>query len=112
MEITTGCLVEAQFNFWGFYPDTFKTACVSPVFKSGDKFQINNYRPISGLPVLDLIIEKLFYNRIVSFINNNNILSPKQFSFRKNLDTSDAVAEFVHNIYQSFNEDSYFGAIF
>ena len=95
-----------------YYPDILKIACVSPVFKSGDKLQLNNYRPISGLPVLNLIIERLFYNRFVSFINNNSILFSKQYGFRRNLGTVDAVADFVHCIYQSFNEDAYFGAIF
>ena len=72
----------------GVYPDRLKVACITPIFKSGDPCDINNYRPISGLPVLNIIIENLLYSRFISFINQNNILIPKQYGFRQGLGTT------------------------
>ena len=43
----------------GVFPDALKHAKVVPVFKSGDIFNITNYRPISVLPILSNILEKL-----------------------------------------------------
>ena len=46
--------------------------------------------------VLNIIIDKLSYSRFVYFIDNNNILFPKQYGFRKNIGNTDADIEYVH----------------
>ena len=43
----------------GFLPDTWKNAKVNQIFKTGEKDNVNNYRPISILPTLSKIIEKM-----------------------------------------------------
>ena len=45
-----------------------------PVYKSGDAMSLNNYRPVSILPFFSKILEKLVYNRLLSFINKHSIL--------------------------------------
>jgi len=42
------------------FPIAFKLAKVTPIYKKGEKSNKNNYRPISVLPVLSLIFEKIF----------------------------------------------------
>ena len=59
-----------------------KIAKVIPIFKSGDSSQITNYRPISLLTVFSKIIERIVYNKLVSFLTNFKILSPHQYGFR------------------------------
>ena len=49
----------------GAFPDALKHAKVVPVVKSGDKFNMTNYRSISVLPILSKILEKLMYNRLI-----------------------------------------------
>jgi len=66
----------------GIVPSKLKIAKVIPVFKSGDKHSFNNYRPISILPALSKILERLIYSRIIKFIDKHNILTPDQFGFR------------------------------
>ena len=51
----------------GSYPDDLKNARVIPVFKSGSKDKVQNYRPISNLSVFNKIFEKLTYSRISCF---------------------------------------------
>ena len=67
----------------GKYPDMLKIACVSVLYKAGDKDDVNNYRPISCLPLLNKIFEKLLYNRLISFLESNKLLFPCHFGFRK-----------------------------
>jgi hypothetical protein len=59
-----------------------KTAKVVPIFKSGDSTDINNYRPISLLSSFGKILEKIVANKLVSFLESNNLVSTQQFGFR------------------------------
>ena len=52
----------------GIYPDLLKIACVTVLYKTGEKSNVNNYRPISCLPLLNKIFEKLVYARLYSFL--------------------------------------------
>ena len=78
------------------FPECFKTAKIIPIFKSGDSnYSTVNYRPISMLPFLSKIFEKLMCARLDSYLKSNNILCTNQFGFRKNSNTSDAAIEFL-----------------
>ena len=65
------------------FPNRLKIACVIPGHKSGPKEIIDNYRPISNLPVLSKIFETLSLSRMTSFVEKCNLLSNAQFGFRK-----------------------------
>ena len=82
----------------GVFPSRMKIAKVIPMFKSGTKTDVTNYRPISLLPQFSKILEKLFLTRINSFLIANNILSSSQYGFRTKLSTSLAVMELIEEI--------------
>jgi uncharacterized protein (UPF0371 family) len=46
-------------------PQNIKIAKVVPIFKSGDNIKLNNNRPISILPVLSTILERIIYNKMI-----------------------------------------------
>ena len=50
------------------YPDIWKLANVIPIFKKGDKQVINNYRPISLLPICGKMFEKIVFNNLYSYL--------------------------------------------
>ena len=85
----------------------FKLAKVVPVFKKGARHDVNNYRPISLLPVFSKILEKLVYWRLLSFLTRQNFFHENQFGFRKNYSTSHAATLLVENITNAFEEKSY-----
>ena len=58
----------------GVFPDEMKIAKIVPLFKSGNRQEFSNYRPVSILPQFSKMLEKLFCNRLVSFIQKNNIM--------------------------------------
>jgi hypothetical protein len=62
----------------GEIPDQIKTAKVVPIFKSRDSTDINNYRPISLLSSFGKILEKIVANKLVSFLESNNLISKQQ----------------------------------
>ena len=58
----------------GTFPKLMKLAKILPIFKSGSRFDVNNYRPISLLSVFSKILEKLMHNRLYSFLEQNNVI--------------------------------------
>ncbi|XP_057298769.1 uncharacterized protein LOC130629535 [Hydractinia symbiolongicarpus] len=78
---------------------SLRTSRVVPVYKNkGSSIDVSNYRPISLLSNIEKIYEKVMYNRIIGFLNNHDILYPKQFGFRKQHSTSQAVLTIVERI--------------
>ena len=82
----------------GIFPDELKVTKVFPIYKSDDKKCISNYRPISVLSFFSKVFEKVMYNHLIDFIDDNNILSKHQFGFRKNHSTNHAVIALVDKI--------------
>ena len=56
------------------YPDMLKRAKVSPIFKRGSKADINNYRPISVLPIINSVFERHFSNCMIEYLETNKFL--------------------------------------
>ncbi len=82
---------------WGILPSKLKQANVIPIFKKGDRTNLNNYRPISLLPVLSKVFEKVINLQLTRIIENGYI-DDNQFGFRKNHCTEDAILKFVDRI--------------
>ena len=94
----------------GVFPDQLKIARVIPVFKSGSQEILTNYRPISVLPIFSKVFEKCIYNRLLSFINECNILTSNQYGFREGHSTSHALINFIRNVTNAIdNEEAMLG---
>ena len=68
---------------------------------------VNNYRPISLLSIFNQLLEKIISKRLTSFINNHNILYSKQFSFRSQHSTTQAVLSIIHKIQEGVESRKY-----
>jgi hypothetical protein len=88
----------------GSIPNSFKIAVISPVHKSGDKTDINNYRPISLLNVFSKIFEIIIKKRLLTYLEENLILPISQYGFRENLGTEDALAQLSKDIYTNLEQ--------
>jgi hypothetical protein len=80
----------------GTFPSRLKYSTIIPNYKSGDKLDMSNFRPISILICISKILEKIIYNRIYSHITINNILTKDQFGFRNNMSTDNASYTLLH----------------
>jgi hypothetical protein len=67
---------------YGIFPASLKVARVVPIFKGGDPTKLINYRPVSILPSISKLLERLMYNRIMSFTNKYSLLTRSQYGFR------------------------------
>ena len=80
IENSLACLFNTSIETSQF-PDSWKLARVTPIFKEGDKTEKSNYRPISVLPVISRLFEKLVANQIYQHMNDNGYFSPDQSGF-------------------------------
>ena len=86
----------------GMFPDMFKLAKIIPVFKNDSPLTPSNYRPISILPILSKIFERLMYNRLLSFVSTYKLLVPHQYGFQTGKSTELALNEICSNIKNTF----------
>lgn len=96
----------------GIFPDNLKLAIVKPIFKKDDKAKIDNYRPITLIPILSKIYEKVMHAKLTSFFNKYHILNERQYGFQKNKSTSHAIFDLVRETMFGLNEKSYTTALF
>ena len=88
----------------GIFPEKMKIAKVIPVYKTGSTESVNNYRPISVLPMFSKIYEKCLYNRLLKFLNQCNIITDSQYGFRSGRSTSSALVDLIHKVSNAFDK--------
>ena len=96
----------------GTFPNLFKKSKVIPIYKSGNKNDFNNYRPICLNIQFSKILEKLFFSRLLSFCDFHNIISSSQFGFRKGLSTLHAIETLQKAIIDSLIFNKYCVGLF
>ena len=79
----------------GVFPDKLKIAKIVPIFKKNDPTLLDNYRPISLLPVFSKIFERVIFDQLHNHFNLHNLYFESQYGFRKKHSTESAVLELV-----------------
>lgn len=90
----------------GIYPDLFKIAVVTPVFKKGDRYQVENYRPISLISNFGKILEKIIKCRLITHLVKHSLISDKQYGFQEKKSTSDAIARLTTLMYDAVDKST------
>lgn len=96
----------------GSVPDDLKTARITPIFKSGNKQELDNYRPISVLPVVSKLLERAVHIQLYAHLSQNQLLNPYQCGFRKLHSTETAAISFVDTIRRNIDHGMMTGAVF
>ena len=96
----------------GVFPDLMKLAKIIPIFKSGSKLLVTNYRPISLLSVFSKIFEKLVHQQLYTFLESQSILYTSQFGFQKGRSTQHSLIEIVEKIRDCLEHRNYGCGIF
>lgn len=86
-------------------PAQFKECIVIPIFKTGKKNEMTNYRPICLISNIGKIFEKCLNNRLNDFLNKFTVLSKQQFGFRQKVSTEDALQLLTSTILENFNKN-------
>ena len=82
----------------GVFPETFKKYKIIPLYKMGDSSLLSNYRPISLLPTISKIFERIIYNQLYQYFNDNELLAEQQYGFRVQLSNEYAAIKLFDHI--------------
>ena len=104
-------LLFRQVSCSGIFPDSLKIAKVFPVFKAGSKTDVNIYRPVSILPCLLKLIEKLILKSVTSFLDKHENIQPHQFGFRKKHSSIHAFLDKLSSCYDAINEKIFYASL-
>ena len=91
----------------GTFPDKLKIAKIVPIYKSGCKSSVCNYRPISLLPYFSKLFEKIVYIRLYHFLSANSIINDFQFGFRAGYSSYMPIMQMYDHVSQNL-ENNYF----
>ena len=94
------------------FPDVWKKAKVTPIFKSGDKTNVSNYRPISVLPIVSKIIERAVHDQLYEYMSNVGLLSNAQSGFRPNHSTTTTLLDVQDYILKNMDSGYSTGVLF
>lgn len=110
------CLIQRIFNAilkLNYFPSTWKLAKIIMIPKPGkDKTQVKSYRPISLLPILSKLFEKLLLEKIQPHLNQNNTIPQHQFGFRHKHSTIEQVHRITNCIKKALDERKYCTGVF
>ena len=96
----------------GIYPDMLKIANAIPIFKKDSKLVVSNYRPISLLSNINKLLEKLMFNRVYKFLEDNKCLYSFQFGFRTRHSTNQTLISITESIRAALDEGKVAGGVF
>ena len=86
-------------SIWHYsLPAEWKIHCITPIFKSGNKNSVTNYRPISLLCIISKVLERLIYNKVIACIYTS--ISTHQFGFMKGYSTLQQLLIFLNSIHE------------
>ena len=85
------------------FPSEWKLARLLPLFKKGPRNLAENYRPISILPSISKLMERIMYDQLYEYLNENSLLSDHQFGFRKFHSTASALLDCTNSWYMNMD---------
>ncbi|CAF1497459.1 unnamed protein product [Didymodactylos carnosus] len=86
------------------FPQKWKTGYVTAIFKSGNPHEVNNYRPITLLPIISKVFERLIYRKVYGYLTKYQLLSANQSGFRHGDSTVNQLIAIVHEILLAFDK--------
>ena len=96
----------------GIFPDLMKIAKVQPLYKAGDIALPDNFRPISLLPVLSKVLERVVFRSLSLHLKHENVIYPRQYGFRKDNSTIEAIMNLVGESLLGFDNNQMILSVF
>ena len=98
------CILNASL-LTGVIPRDLKIARITPVYKGkGSKYDESNYRPISVIASLAMILEREVAKQVMKYLLDNDLICIDQFAFLKNHSTVTSLHRLVDDWFEAFNE--------
>ena len=96
----------------GIVPNKLKVAKIVPLHKKNDINNVENYRPIALLSVFAKLLEKVMHKRLYDFLLKCDILTSKQFGFRRNYSTDLSIVNFTNDILREITNGMFCYGVF
>lgn len=116
LPIRAKCVIRDIFNAiikLNYFPETWKLAKIIMIPKPGkDRTQVKSYRPISLLPILSKLFERILLEKMLPHINQNGVLPNHQFGFRNKHSTIEQVHKISNCIKTALDENKYCTGVF
>ena len=88
----------------GIFPSEWKKGNIVPIHKKGNKQMVQNYRPVSLLPICGKILERLMLNEMFEFFIENKLISSSQSGFKPGDSCINQLLSITHEVYSSFDK--------
>lgn len=96
-----------------YFPKTWKKSIITVIHKPGKpSSQVESYRPISLLPTLSKLFEKIIKKRLDSYVSNSSLIPPHQFGFRSHHSTTHQLLRVSEDIINGFERRCHTAAVF
>ena len=97
------CIINTSITT-GVVPTAWKHSIIVPLFKSGDQKEPQNYRPISLLPIVSKVLEKVIALQLTEYLETRHLLSTTQHGFRSTLSTDSALLTLSNMLYENIDK--------
>ena len=94
------------------FPKECKKGRVIPIFTSGTRENVDNYRPVSVLNCLSKVCERIVFNALYSFLVQEDLLYKLQSRFRHFHSTATSLIDIIDSIYETLDNGNISGALF
>ena len=85
------------------YPDISKKSNIIPVHKKNENQLVENYQPISLLPIFGKLFKKIIFNRIYNFLLQEELINPNQSGFRPSDSSVNQLIAITQEIFEAFD---------
>ena len=75
------------------FPQLWKKVKIIPLHKKEDLLNPKNYRPVAIIPILSKVLERLVFNQMINYLNQNNLIHPNHHAYRANHNTTTALLQ-------------------
>ncbi|KAI5637109.1 reverse transcriptase (RNA-dependent DNA polymerase) domain-containing protein [Phthorimaea operculella] len=107
------CLLLNKCICKGVYPSNLKQIKVQPVYKGkGEMSMLKNFRPISLIPVLSKVFERILSNKLMSYLNRYNLMNEQQYAYQRGRSTVDAARDVITRVMAHIESRRQVAAIF
>ena len=96
----------------GVFPAQLKKAQITPCYKSGQKEDLSNYRPISVVSKISQVCERLINDQLINFFEKYHIISQVQYGFRRNVGITEATYHLTNQIHKALDDGKKCLAVF
>ena len=93
------------------FPNKWKEAKVTPLYKNGSLEEVNNYRPISILPVISKVLEKHVHDSLSEFLHDFNLLHKTQSGFRSQHSCETALVNMIDSWLNAIDNGKMIGIV-